>query len=252
MGVGAAYSLVQWLRLRRYERQVCRAADRTVAVSEADALALRALVPGLAPAVVTNGVDVEFYSRPATPLGSLRSVEPGDLDRPGLVFTGKMDFRPNVDAVLWFVAEVLPHIQRAQPDLLLWVVGRDPHPRLARLEEHPAVRLTGWVEDVRPYIAAAAVYVIPLRIGGGTRLKVLEAMAMGKAIVSTTLGCEGFELTPERELLIGDSPGAFAAAVLALLGDPERRAGLGRQAKSYAASNYDWGVILPKLEAVYL
>lgn len=249
--VGAAYSLVQWRRLRRYERRACLAADRTVAVSEADARALFALVPGLLPLVVPNGVDTDFYSQPAAPLASLPSVDPGDAVRPGLVFTGKMDFRPNVDAVLWFVAEALPQILQALPGLLFWVVGKDPHPRLAPLAKHPAVRLTARVDDVRPYIAAAAAYVIPLRIGGGTRLKVLEAMAMGKAIVSTTLGCEGFDLAAGQELMIADSPAEFAASVLALLRDPDRRARLGRRARAFAASRYDWSVILPSLERVY-
>jgi sugar transferase (PEP-CTERM/EpsH1 system associated) len=249
--IGAAYSFVQWRRLRRYERRACLAAHRVVAVSEADAQALRTLVPGLGPAVVPNGVDMEFYSQPAPPLASLSQVAPNDQGRPGLVFTGKMDFRPNVDAVLWFVQEALPLIQRTLPDLLFWVVGKAPHPRLARLADHPAVRLTGWVDDVRPYIAAAAVYVIPLRIGGGTRLKVLEAMAMGKAIVSTTLGCEGFDVTPDQDLMLADSPAEFAAAVLALLGDPQRRARLGDRARSFAASRYDWSAILPRLERIY-
>jgi glycosyltransferase involved in cell wall biosynthesis len=249
--IGAAYSFVQWQRLRRYERRACLEADRVVAVSEADAHALRRLAPGIEPAVVPNGVDAEFYAQPAAPLAGLPQVSGSDLGRPGLVFTGKMDFRPNVDAVLWFVHEVLPLILRDVPDLLFWVVGKDPHPRLARMAVHPAVRLTGWVEDVRPYIAAAAVYGIPLRIGGGTRLKVLEAMAMGKAIVSTTLGCEGFDLAPGRDLVVADTSTEFAAAVVALLRDPERRALLGQNARSLAASEYDWRVILPRLEAIY-
>jgi len=111
--------------------------------------------------------------------------------------------------------------------------------------------VTGWVEDVRPYIAGAALYVIPLRIGGGTRLKVLEAMAMGKAIVSTALGCEGFELVPDQELSIADTPDEFAATVLALLRDPDGRERMGRTARRYASSRYDWRMIVPKLERVY-
>jgi sugar transferase (PEP-CTERM/EpsH1 system associated) len=244
--IGAAYSFVQWRRLRGYERRACLAADRVVAVSETDAAALRRLEPGLAPVVVPNGVDMAFYTAPSPALDAQQAPGPHDL-----VFTGKMDFRPNVDAVLWFVQEVLPLLCLSSPDSRFWVVGQSPHPRLAALAGHPGVVVTGRVEDVRPYIAAAGVYVVPLRIGGGTRLKVLEAMAMGKAIVSTRLGCEGFDLTPGQELAVADTPAEFASAVLALLGDPDRREQLGRAARRFAGSRYDWSVILPRLEDVY-
>jgi len=248
--IGAAYSFVQWRRLRRYERRACLAADRVVSVSEVDAHALRMLVPGLDPVVVPNGVDVRLYTQPVAPLSATPQVPGGDLGRPGLVFTGKMDFRPNVDAVLWFVNEALPLIQRDVPDLLFWVVGKDPHPRLAHLAGHPAVRMTGWVEDVRPYIALAETYVIPLRIGGGTRLKVLEAMAMRKPIVSTSLGCEGFDLSPGHDLIVADTPAEFASAVVALHRQPDKRAWLGNNAHALAASKYDWSAIVPRLESI--
>jgi sugar transferase (PEP-CTERM/EpsH1 system associated) len=244
--VGAAYSFVQWRRLREYERRACRVADRVVACSEADAQALRQLVSGLEPAVVPNGVDMEYYTAPVSPLDAQEG--PGAQD---LAFTAKMDFRPNVDAVLWFAQEVLPLIRRESPETRFWAVGKDPHPRLAVLADDPGIRLTGWVEDVRPYIATAAVYLVPLRIGGGTRLKVLEAMAMGKAIVSTALGCEGFDLVPGQELVIADTPADFASAVVTLLRDPERRARLGRAARRFAGARYDWHSIVPRLERVY-
>jgi glycosyltransferase involved in cell wall biosynthesis len=244
--VGAAYSFVQWRRLRRYERRACEVADRVVAVSEVDAEVLRRLSPGLDPIVVPNGVDMEFYTTPVAPLAGESGPKEEDL-----VFTAKMDFRPNVDAVLWFAQEVFPLIRRESSETRLWVVGKNPHPRLAPLAGDPAVVLTGWVEDVRPYIAEAAVYIVPLRIGGGTRLKVLEAMAMGKAIVSTALGCEGFDLVPGQELVVADTPSEFAAAVLALLRDPERRARLGRAGRRLASSRYDWRVLVPRLERVY-
>ncbi len=240
---GAAYSFVQWRRLRSYERRACLTADRLIVVSEADAQAVRQLDPRLQPVVVPNGVDMEHYTAPIPPLPKGKGPDATDL-----VFTAKMDFRPNVDAVLWFVKEVLPRIRRESPQTRFWAVGKDPHPRLAHLAEHPAVVLTGWVEDVRPYIAGAGVYVIPLRIGGGTRLKVLEAMAMGKAIVSTRLGCEGFDLVPNRELVMADTPSAFADAVLSLLRDPGRRERIGQAARRLAASRYDWQIIVPRLE----
>jgi sugar transferase (PEP-CTERM/EpsH1 system associated) len=243
---GAAYSFIQWRRLESYERRACQAADRVVAVSETDAQVLRDLVPGLKPVVVPNGVDMELHTGPVPALPP-RS-RPGEQD---LVFTGKMDFRPNVDAVLWFAREVLPLIRREAPEVRLWVVGMNPHSRLAPLADDPAVEITGWVEHVRPFIATAAIYVVPLRIGGGTRLKILQAMAMGKAIVSTGLGCEGFDLMPGRELVIADTPEDFASATLELLRDPDRRQRLGHAARSFAASKYDWQIIVPQLEKVY-
>ena len=241
--IAAAYSFVQWQRLRGYERRACLAADRVVAVSEPDAEALRRLVPGLEPVVVPNGVDMAFYSASVPPLAAGSGPSRHDL-----VFTAKMDFRPNVDAVLWFVREVLPLVRQRSPETRFWAVGKDPHPRLAPLQGEPGIVVTGWVEDVRPYIAGAGVYVIPLRIGGGTRLKVLEAMAMGQAIVSTALGCEGFPLVADQELVIADEPAEFAAAVLDLLSDAEYRERIGRAARRFAGSRYDWRNIVPRLE----
>ncbi|MCS7282445.1 MAG: glycosyltransferase [Anaerolineae bacterium] len=239
---GALYSLVQWRRLRRYEASVCRRADFVVAVSEADADALRALVPGLSPTVVPNGVDVSAYDPQIPPA-------PG-MGAHALVFTGKMDFRPNVDAVLWFAEEVLPRVRREVPDAHFWVVGQRPHPRLASLRGNPAVTLTGYVDDTRPYIAGAAVYVAPLRIGGGTRLKLLEAMAMERAVVATRLGAEGYEVRDGKELLLADDAETFAQAILTLLRDPDRRAALGRSARRFVEHRYDWSVLAPRIEGL--
>ena len=243
---GAAYSFVQWRRLRRYEARVCRAADRVVAVSEADSAALRALSPGLEVAVVPNGVDVARHSdyRPAqSPLAA------GAKD--SLIYVGKMDYRPNVDAMLWFADEIFPLVREKAPQARLYIVGMNPHPRLERLAGQPGITITGCVPEVRDYIAPAALVVVPLRMGGGTRLKVLEAMAMGKAIVSTTVGAEGLGATAGRELLIADRPRDFARAVTALLGDPARRAALGQEAQAFVAARFDWAAIVPRLEAVY-
>jgi glycosyltransferase involved in cell wall biosynthesis len=236
----ALYSFIQWRKLQRYEAHACRQLDRTVVVSEADAKALQRLVPALQCAVVPNGVDTDFF----TPW------EAEDSDTT-LVFTGKMDFRPNVDAVLWFAREVLPLIQREMPQVSLKVVGRNPHPRLQGLQRSSNIILTGYVDDVRPYIAEAAVYVVPLRVGGGTRLKLLEAMSMAKAIVSTSLGCEGIPIRPDRELVIADDPESFARAVVRLMRYRERRAQLGISARELAVSEHDWRHITPLLERVY-
>lgn len=245
---GAAYSFVQWRRLRRYEAQVCRRAGRVLAVSDADAAALQKLVPGLDVTVIPNGIDTQVYT-PALPHS--HTPTPPYPHTPTLVFTGTMDFRPNVDAVLWFAREVLPRVRAEVPEVHFFVVGQRPHRRLDVLRGNPAVTLTGWVEDTRPYIAQAAVYVAPLRMGGGTRLKLLEAMAMGQAVVSTRLGAEGYPVADGRELLLANTPADFAATVVALLRAPERRIELGRTARAFVEQRYDWRVIVPRVEAVY-
>lgn len=239
---GAAYSCVQWLRLRRYEAEVCRRADRVLTVSDADADALKRLVPGLDPSVVPNGIDTRAYHPEVV------ETQPRENS---LVFTGTMDFRPNVDAMLWFMREALPLIQAEIPDVHVDVVGQRPHPRLDPLRENASVTLTGFVEDVRPYIANAALYVAPLRMGGGTRLKLLEAMAMGKAVVATRLGAEGYPVRDGRELVLADTAADFAESVISLLQSPKRRTALGRTARAFVEERYDWRAIVPLVEKVY-
>jgi sugar transferase (PEP-CTERM/EpsH1 system associated) len=246
----AGYSLAQWQKLRRYEAAVIAAADATVAVSAADREAMQAIAPQAQIAVVSNGIDLELY-RPAP--SSAQAVGQGAA--PKLAFTGKMDYRPNIDAALWFAEEVLPLVTAAAPDAVLQLVGMNPHARLDVLRGRPDVEITGAVDDTRPYIQGATAYVIPMRVGGGTRFKALEAMACGQAIVSTTLGVEGIGVTHDRELLLADTPRAFAAAILQLIGDSRTggalAARLGAGAREFVAQHYGWETILPRLEAVY-
>jgi glycosyltransferase involved in cell wall biosynthesis len=162
-----------------------------------------------------------------------------------------MDYRPNVDAMLWFTSEIWPLVRKEFPDARLVVVGQKPHRRLQRLRKLPGVTLTGFVPDVRPYIASAHVFVVPLRMGSGTRLKVLQAMAMGKAIVSTNIGAEGLGVRSGRELLLADSPQAFTDAVVSLLKDGRLRERLGASAQEFVSARFDWSVIAPKLGEVY-
>jgi sugar transferase (PEP-CTERM/EpsH1 system associated) len=238
----AAYSFVQWRRLRRYEAQACRRSDRVLAVSAADAAALRELVPDLPVTVVPNGIDTTTYKP---------TEQAGETEPRTLVFTGTMDFRPNVDAVLWFARQVLPRVREQAPEARFLIVGQRPHRRLDELRADPAITLTGRVDDVRPYIARAAAYVAPLRIGGGTRLKLLEAMAMGKAIVSTRLGAEGYPVSDGQQLMLADAPDEFAAAVVDLLREPRRREALGQTARAFVERKYDWRAIVPIVEAAY-
>jgi len=241
--LGALYSLIQWAKLHRYEAMVCRQVDRVIACSAPDAQTLARLVANLEPLVVPHGVDTQHY-RPGV-------VSPAPLVGEALVFTGKMDFRPNVDAILWFCSEVLPEIQRAAPEAHLYVVGKNPHVRLQPLARKPGITVTGFVEDPRPYIKAAAVYVVPLLTGGGMRLKILEAMAMGRPIVSTTLGCEGIPAVPERDIVLADTAGSFAQKVLALLGDNVRRDQLGHAGRAFVEQHFDWQTVTVPLEKVY-
>jgi polysaccharide biosynthesis protein PslH len=241
----ALYSLFQWKKLERYERACCQTADHIAACSDADASAIRALFKAQAKVTtVPNGVDTDLF----VPSDQV-CAKP--LSEFALIYAGKMDFRPNIDAMTWFCSEIFPRIRADQPHAHLTIVGQKPARRITDLGQQPGIMVTGWVADTRPYIADAAVYVVPLRMGSGTRLKVLEAMAMGKAIVSTSRGVEGIEVRPDQEVLIADTPDAFAQAVVALLRDPDQRRRLGRNARALAEAKYDWRQIVPRFDGIY-
>jgi glycosyltransferase involved in cell wall biosynthesis len=189
---------------------------------------------------VPNSIDVRAYRKP-------RRIPPFDYD---LVITGKMDYRPNVDAVLWFGQEIWPLIRHIRPATTWAIVGKNPHPRLRPLHGMPGVIVTGRVEQIQPYLDGGRVYIMPFRIGSGTRLKLIEAMAAGKAIVTTALGAEGFPVEHGKQVLVADAPEAFARAVLQLLQDHGQRRRLGEEAIRFAGQ-YDWRVVVPRFEAVY-
>jgi glycosyltransferase involved in cell wall biosynthesis len=216
-----------------------RRVDHTVAMSHPDKVALRDVAPDVPITVVPNGVDLTAYK-------GIGQAIPHDL-----LFTGKMDFRPNVDAVLWFGQQVLPLIQAQRPGATFAIAGQRPHPRLDVLRNVPGVTITGYVDDVRPYLAGATVYVAPLRVGGGTRLKLLEAMVMGVPIISTTVGAEGFPVVHGQELILADEPESFARAVLDLLENPTHRARIGAAGRAFAQANYGWDALIPQLEKIY-
>jgi glycosyltransferase involved in cell wall biosynthesis len=228
---------LEWRKVRRYEARACAQATLTIAVSEADRDLLSALAPHATVCVVPGGVDTS-------------DLAPRDeREVPGrLVFTGSMDWYPNEDAVLWFMDAILPAIRRQVPDTTLTVVGRDPSSRLRAAAARADVQVTGTVEDVRPYVAEAAVFVVPLRVGGGTRLKILEALAMGKAAVSTTMGAEGLPLDSGRHFHRADDPSEFARAVVALLRDPGRRSALGAAGRRLVGK-YSWAEVSRDFEA---
>ena len=237
----AGYSILQWRKLYHYEKAFCQAVDGIICVSEPDRRALSSLAPQTPIVSVPNGIEISRYEP-----GPLAATSP-----PLLVFTGKMDYRPNVDAMLWFGLKVFPRIRR-QMDVRLQIVGMDPHPRLDRLRTIAGVDLTGAVDDVVPYIRGASVYLTPMRVGGGTRFKVLEAMACAKPVVSTSLGVEGIPLRDGKHLYIADDEQSFADAVLSLLRDQDaggrRSRALGMAGRSFVEERFTWDTILPLMD----
>ena len=235
------YAGVNWRKLRREELGAYRDADGVYLCSAEDERRLLDVVPGVRTAVIPNAADVEYYQpRPADPPPDGRT----------LAFFGLLSYAPNVDGVLYFIRDIWPRVAEAHPEARLKIIGGKP-PRSLQLLAGPRVELTGFVPDLRPHLAGAAAVVVPLRLGGGTRLKIVEAMAMGKAIVSTTLGAEGIAATPGRDLLIGDQPEAFADAVNRLLGDPDLAARIGQSARSLAVERYSWSGAALALEGFY-
>lgn len=244
----AAYSAVQVAKLARYERRLLRAVDGVAAVSEADAEALRGLAPGCIPAVIPNGVDLDDYD----PAAIYPDPYPAG-QRPIILFTGKMDFRPNVDGALWFAQKVLPRLATDGLEPHFWIVGKNPHTRLDVLRGRPGVTLSGAVPAIQPYIAHADLCVVPLLAGGGTRLKIMEAMAMAKPIVSTAPGADGFPVDDGEQLaLTAAEPAAFARRCQELLRDPQAAAAMGQRGRAFVEGSYEWRRIVPRLEHLYL
>jgi glycosyltransferase involved in cell wall biosynthesis len=224
---------VEWRKLRAREADACRQADLTIAVSADDRRRLERLAPGISAVSIPTGVDTAYF----TPMPH--------AERPAhLVFSGSMDWHPNEDAVLYFLESILPAIRARIPETAFTVVGRNPTARLRDAAGRVGgVTITGTVNDVRPSIAEGAVYVVPLRAGGGTRLKIFEAFAMARPVVSTTVGAEGLGIGPGRHYTCADEPREFAAAVVSLLRDPERRAELGAAGRHLVETCYSWSTI---------
>jgi polysaccharide biosynthesis protein PslH len=220
-----------WNIIRRYESEWYPRFTRCTAVAEADAAAIQALCPRLPVAVVRNGVDTAYFSPNGNDTGQ---------DDNALVFTGTMDFLPNIDAVAYFVRDILPIIRRSQPETTFSIVGRVPTEEVRELGLQAGVTVTGFVADLRPIVRNAAVYVCPMRQGTGMKNKLLEAMAMGSAIVTTSCGARGINVADGQEWLVRDRPQEFADAVLELMQDSARRRALGEAARQRVLREYGW------------
>jgi polysaccharide biosynthesis protein PslH len=228
----------EWRKVRQWEAQVSMQTQLTLAVSDVDQMVLADLAPGARVSSIPTGVDPVYFS----PNG--KSEAPTEL-----VFTGSMDWYPNEDAIIHFIDTILPAIRQEIPEAGLTVVGRSPTSRLRMAAAAAGVRVTGTVDDVRPYVSKAAVYVVPLRIGGGTRLKIFEALAMGKAVVSTGIGAEGLPLEPGVHFLRADEPAEFARAVVLLLRETGRRKALAMAGRRLIEERFSWPQVAREFEA---
>ena len=228
-------------KLADYETEVSPCYDVNIFMSEPDRDLLMNRVAGIRAAIVPNGVDVTYFS-----------PDRNAVVEPAMIYTGGMNMLANRDAVMSFLRETWPAIARAVPAARFYAVGQDPPRELQTIaESDPRVIVTGYVDDIRPLVRKAAVYVVPLRVGGGTRLKVLDAMASGKAIVSTSIGCEGLDVVAGLHLLVADTPADFARTTIELLADPARRAELGEAARARVSERYAWPVVGEQLMAAY-
>lgn len=227
------------MRFRRFEQEAWTRVDACVVTSEREQPVVREAAPETVTAVVPNGVDVEHFAPHSAP------AQPRTL-----VFNGTLEYRPNVDAAHWLVERIWPRVLMRCPDAQLAIVGRAPD-ALAKRLSRPGVTVTGEVPDVRPYLHRAAVVAVPIRMGGGTRLKVVEGLAMGKAMVSTSLGCEGIAVRDGEHLLLANTPEAFAARVVDLFHHPELRRHLGRHGRRLAETRYAWELAGDGLEDLY-
>lgn len=238
------YKLAYWtqqLAFQRYERVLSPKFDAVTCTSDIDAAVFQRHCARDAIEIIPNGVDVTHYQP------DFSSEVPAHL-----IYIGSMDWYPNEDAVGFFANEVLPRIQERVPDVRFSIVGGNPSVGVQKLAERKGVVVTGRVPEIKPYFAEATVFVVPLRIGSGTRLKILEALAMGKAIVSTSVGAEGLALKDGEEIFIADEPTVFADAVIRLLTDVSLRHRIGETGRARVERDYDWRSIGEKLHQLYI
>ncbi len=237
------YKCAYWSQKRafqRYERVLSPKFDVVTCTSEVDAAVFEGYCAEDTVKVIPNGVDVTHFS-----------PDHASENAAHLIYIGSMDWYPNEDAAIFFAEEILPQIQKDVPDAKFTIVGGNPSERVQRLTDMEGVVVTGRVPEIKPYFSEATVFVVPLRIGSGTRLKILEALAMGKAVVSTTVGAEGLALRDGEEILIADEPDTFANAVTRLLTDRELRQKIGTNGRARVEKDYDWRSIAERLHSVY-
>jgi polysaccharide biosynthesis protein PslH len=237
---GAPKTRLRAFMARVLEQRAVRSFHACTSVAEPDAQVVRTLAPNVPVYVTPNGVDAAHFA-------------PLDLpEQPDtVIFTGAMSFPPNITAVLYYYQQILPLIRRELPQVRLIVAGRDPAPEIAALAADPYVTITGYVDDMRPWLAQSCVMICPMTSGSGIKNKVLEAMAMARPVVATTLGIEALEVANQRELAIADQPAEFAATVLRLLRDPDVRKRMGAAGRELVMRRYTWDACAASYDAIY-
>ena len=231
------YFGMQARRMAAYEGEVCRAARNIIAVSEADAVMMRERYGASRIAAIATGVDTDFFRPPAQP-----------APMADLVFLGSMDWMPNIDGIQWFTDEIWPLILKQRPQTTLAIVGRKPTPAMLALGQKPGITVTGTVPDVRPWLHGSLVSIVPLRIGGGTRLKIYEAMAACAPVISTTIGAEGLDYQDGETIRIADAPALFAESCLDLLDNQAARNRMSEAALNLVANHYSWQAVTSQFE----
>lgn len=228
-------------KIEQYEKKHCGLFHANLTVSEDDGVILKRLLPEIKTEVISNGVDTAYFC-----------PTKAKIQKISLIFGGGMGWYPNRDAMLWFADEIWPLIKKEYPDIKMTVIGKKPPDKLIKLSKDDSnLIVTGYVDDVRPYFEEALIYVCPIRDGGGTRLKILDALSMGKPIVATTIAVEGIKVIPNKHVLIADTPEQFVVQIVKLIEDKDLRERLSVEGRKLVEENYDWSIIGQKLNNIY-
>jgi polysaccharide biosynthesis protein PslH len=227
---------LQYLKLLRFEKKQVSRASCCVAVSGQDRNELRKMSPSAHVEVISNGVDVDYFA-------------PDDIkeEKNTLVFVGGLNWFPNMDGMTYFCEKIYPRIAKQIGEFETIIIGKQQN----GFKYSSLVRQVGYFDDIRPYVRQAKVYIVPLRVGGGTRLKILDAMAMGKSIVSTSIGCEGLAVEHNKNIMIGDGPEMFASMVVDLMKNEQKRIDLGNNARQLVKDQYDWKLLGEMMDKIY-
>jgi sugar transferase (PEP-CTERM/EpsH1 system associated) len=235
------YFYLEGKKLRNYEKRICPFFNANLVVSELDRKRLEVISPDLNIYVVPNGVDISYFK-------SQNSI----VKRHSLIFTGSMDWYPNIDATEYFIRDIWPLLRKEVPDVIFTIAGRSPTNRIKKIASgDSSINVTGYVEDIRPYIDESDIYICPIRDGGGTKLKILDAMSMKKAIVATSVAVEGLDVIHGRHILIADDPKTFVSEILHLLNNSDLKEKLGQNARQFVEKKYSWEIIGREMIDVY-